>query len=156
MIEIREMVLGDVAEVARIGAESSQSPWDEKSVLTYFLRDDTLFAVAEEDGICAFAALLLTPPESDVLDIVVDLPERGRGIGTKLLDELCDYALLRGVDTIFLEVRPGNAPARRIYEKLGFTEIGIRKNYYTDPREDAISMVRRRSISFVRDMTVLP
>lgn len=146
---IREMTLEDLQEVAKIGAESSQSPWDEKSALTYFLREDTLFAVAEEEGICGFAALLLTPPESDVLDIVVKKELRGRGTGTRLLDEICDLALLRGVDTIFLEVRPGNAPARRLYEKLGFTQIGIRKGYYTDPPEDAISMVRRRNISFL-------
>ena len=146
----REMSLKDTAAVAAIGAHSSQSPWDEKSVLTYFLREDTLFVVEEEPGtgLIGFAALLMTPPESDVLDIVVEESRRGRGIGTKLLDTLCDQALLRGVDTVFLEVRPSNAPARRIYEKLGFEETGIRKNYYTDPAEDAITMVRRRNIIF--------
>ena len=146
----REMTLEDVPAVSAIGAESSQSPWDEKSVLTYFLREDTLFAVAEEEGrIVGFAALLMTPPESDVLDIIVKREKRCRGIGFRLLDFLCDQALLRGVDTVFLEVRPGNLPARRIYAKLGFLETGIRKNYYTDPAEDAITMVRRRNIIYV-------
>ena len=191
----REMKLEDVSAVAAIGAESSQSPWNETSVLTYFLRDDTLFVVAEEssdihkesshtgresdgDGCtdsgeecagsgekctgsgekctgsgeeCApelrgFTALLLTPPESDIIDIIVSSSHRGQRIGTGLLDWACDLALLRGVDTIFLEVRPGNTPARRLYEHLGFVQCGIRKGYYTDPPEDAIAMVRRRNI----------
>ena len=186
----REMKLEDVSAVAAIGAESSQSPWNENSVLTYFLRDDTLFVVAEESsdideestraarisagvseqcdisgegcihpgrdsaGVseeCApelrgFTALLLTPPESDIIDIIVSSSHRGQRIGTGLLDWTCDLALLRGVDTIFLEVRPGNTPARRLYEHLGFVQCGIRKGYYTDPPEDAIAMVRRRNI----------
>ena len=186
----REMKLEDVSAVAAIGAESSQSPWNENSVLTYFLRDDTLFVVAEESSAideestraarisagvsegcditgegcihpgrdsagvsegCApvlrgFAALLLTPPESDIIDIIVSSSHRGQRIGTGLLDWTCDLALLRGVDTIFLEVRPGNTPARRLYEHLGFVQCGIRKGYYTDPPEDAIAMVRRRNI----------
>ena len=187
-IKYREMKLEDVSAVAAIGAESSQSPWNETSVLTYFLRDDTLFVVAEEssdiheessrtdresDGEgcagsdekctgsgekctgsgeeCApelrgFTALLLTPPESDIIDIIVSSSHRGQRIGTGLLDWACDLALLRGVDTIFLEVRPGNTPARRLYEHLGFVQCGIRKGYYTDPPEDAIAMVRRRNI----------
>ena len=201
-IKYREMKLEDVSAVAAIGAESSQSPWNETSVLTYFLRDDTLFVVAEEssdihkesshtgresdgDGCtdsgekctgsgeecagsgekctgfgekctgsgeeCApelrgFTALLLTPPESDIIDIIVSSSHRGQRIGTGLLDWACDLALLRGVDTIFLEVRPGNTPARRLYEHLGFVQCGIRKGYYTDPPEDAIAMVRRRNI----------
>jgi ribosomal protein S18 acetylase RimI-like enzyme len=189
------MKLEDVSAVAAIGAESSQSPWNENSVLTYFLRDDTLFVVAEEssdiheesshtdresdgegcagsDEKCAgsgekctgfgekctgsgeecapelrgFTALLLTPPESDIIDIIVSSSHRGQRIGTGLLDWACDLALLRGVDTIFLEVRPGNMPARRLYEHLGFVQCGIRKGYYTDPPEDAIAMVRRRNI----------
>ena len=189
-IKYREMKLEDVSAVAAIGAESSQSPWNENSVLTYFLRDDTLFVVAEESsdideestraarisagvsegcnitgegcihpgrdsaGVsegCApelrgFTALLLTPPESDIIDIIVSSSHRGQRIGTGLLDWACDLALLRGVDTIFLEVRPGNTPARRLYEHLGFVQCGIRKGYYTDPPEDAIAMVRRRNI----------
>lgn len=193
-VTIREMRTEDIASVAGIGTESSQSPWTEKNVLSYFLREDTLFMVAEaadgeaaanngttaadsgtaaddeapagsggeaavgSDGeapagsggeapaLLGFTALLLTPPESDVLDIVVQREYRGRGIGRKLLDTACDYALLAGVDTTFLEVRPSNTPARRLYARLGFTQCGIRKAYYTDPAEDAIAMVRRRNI----------
>ena len=189
-IKYREMKLEDVSAVAAIGAESSQSPWNETSVLTYFLRDDTLFVVAEESSdiheesshtgrestdvgeecddtgeesihtgrestdigeecvpvLRGFVALLLTPPESDIIDIIVSSSHRGQKIGTGLLDWACDLALLRGVDTIFLEVRPGNLPARRLYDHLGFVQCGIRKGYYTDPPEDAIAMVRRRNI----------
>lgn len=149
-MEIREMTLEDVGEVAAIGRESTQSPWDEKSVLTYFLRKDTLFVVAEEEGeLLGFAALIMAPPESDVLDIIVRARCRNRGIGTGLLDALMDQAILRGVDTTFLEVRPSNLPARKVYDRLGFLETGIRKNYYTGPVEDAVTMVRRRNICFV-------
>ena len=101
-IRVRPMLESDIEAVARIGSLSSQTPWTEVSVLTYFLREDTIFAVAEEGEngpLIGFAALLLAPPESDVLDIVVETACRGRGVGYALLDGICDLALIKGVDT---------------------------------------------------------
>ena len=153
-MRIRNMTMDDIAAVAAMEADNSRPPWDETSLFTYFMRDDTILLVAEEfcpecagNGwtICGFGGVILMPPESDVLDITVDLASRNRGIGTELLDEIIRRAWdEKGVDTVYLEVRTGNAPARHLYEKLGFRQTGMRKNYYTDPVEDAILMTYHR------------
>lgn len=138
---IREMTMDDIEEIAALETANSLTPWNETSLFTYFLRDDTLLAVGEEnDKIIGFAALMMAPPEADILDITIDSEFRRHGYGAELLSSLMEMAKNRGTDTIFLEVRVSNTPARRLYEKLGFTETGIRKNYYTDPSEDGISM----------------
>lgn len=141
MIDLRPMTLEDIDRVSALEAADSTAPWDANALFTYFLRDDSVLIVSEEDGeIVGFAGLLLMPPECDILDITVDRRKRNRGHGTQLLTKLLQEAAKKGVKTAFLEVRAGNESARHLYEKLGFEETGIRKNYYTDPVEDGISM----------------
>jgi ribosomal-protein-alanine N-acetyltransferase len=65
---------------------------------------------------------------------------RGRGIGARLLREVLDRAGRRGMREIFLEVRPSNHVAQRLYERHGFREVGRRRNYYLEPPEDALVM----------------
>jgi ribosomal-protein-alanine N-acetyltransferase len=60
------------------------------------------------------------------------------GIGSALVQELAKRAQRESVSAILLEVRESNLPARRLYEKQGFREVGRRRNYYADPSEDAI------------------
>lgn len=153
-MQIRELMIGDIPAVAEMEARYSGNPWDETSLFTYFLRDDTILLVADENDTLptddefhpetiGFAGLICMPPESDVLDITVLPEKRNRGVGQRLLSGLLARAARKGVDTVYLEVRVSNAPARHLYRKLGFTETGLRKNYYTDPVEDAVTMARR-------------
>lgn len=153
-MQIREFVLGDISQVAEMEKKYSGNPWDENSLFTYFLRDDTILLVADENDavpddehfdpqVVGFIGLIFMPPESDILDITVLPEKRNRGIGRQLMTELFRYALKKGVTTTYLEVRVSNAPARHLYSRLGFRETGLRKNYYTDPTEDAITMARR-------------
>lgn len=149
-MRIREMTMDDISAVAEMERNNSQTPWDENSLFTYFMRDDTVLVVAEDfcescapeeaHPVIGFCGLICAPPEADVLDITVDLASRNRGTGTALLDAAIQSAHgTRGVDTVYLEVRVSNAPARHLYEKLGFKQTGLRKRYYTDPVEDAIT-----------------
>ncbi len=151
---IREMIFGDIPYVAEMEAAYSGNPWDQNALFTYFLRDDTILLVADENDeeptdenfdpqIVGFIGMILMAPESDILDITVLPEKRNGGIGTKLFEALFTAAKKRLVDTVYLEVRTSNAPARHLYEKMGFRETGIRTNYYTDPTEDAITMARR-------------
>lgn len=153
-MQIRELLIGDIPFVAEMEAKYSGNPWDETSLFTYFLRDDTLLLVADENDavpddehfdpqVVGFIGLIFMPPESDILDITVLPEKRNHGIGEKLMTGLFARAKEKGVDTTYLEVRVSNAPARHLYQKLGFQETGLRKNYYTNPTEDAITMARR-------------
>ncbi len=154
---IREMNFDDIAEIAEIEKQYSETPWDANGLLTYLLRDDTIFLVADsldfvpEEGeapedyydtphLLGYAGLLMVPWEADILNITVRPEARRQGIATQLLEKIGELSEPRGVTVIHLEVRESNAPARALYEKLGFTVDGIRKNYYESPRENAVLM----------------
>ncbi len=154
---IREMNFDDIAEIAAIEEMYSETPWNANGLLTYLLRDDTIFLVADsldevpaegeepEDyydtpHLLGYAGLLMVPYESDILNITVRPEARRHGIATQLIEKLAELAAPRGVTVIHLEVRESNVPARSLYEKLGFTVDGIRKNYYEHPKENAVLM----------------
>ena len=87
-----------------------------------------------------FAGCWISFEEAQVTNIALTAMQRGRGYGRLLMCALMRAAAERGVERMTLEVRPSNLPARRLYERLGFVEIGIRKGYYQDNNEDAILM----------------
>ncbi len=152
---IREMAFDDISQVAEIERENSLTPWDENGLLTYLLRDDTMFLVASEEfqgsetaddedyvepHIYGYIGLLMVPWEADITNITVRSEDRNRGIGRKLLDEMIRRCPEKGVSVIHLEVRESADAARHLYEKTGFTIDGIRKGYYSLPTEDAVLM----------------
>ncbi len=144
MMKIREMTFDDIAAVAEIERDNSLTPWDETGLFTYLIRDDTLFLVAESEApqqeILGYAGLLMVPYEADITNITVKESARRRGIGESLLKELFSLSGQHGVSVIHLEVRASAEAAKQLYQKLGFKKDGIRKNYYTGPAEDAVTM----------------
>ena len=72
----------------------------------------------------------------------VDASLRGQGIAGKLLEKLGSYGRERGLERYILEVRAGNEPAIHLYERSGFTRMGIRKGFYEQPVEDAVIMTK--------------
>ena len=94
-----------------------------------------------EDGeILGYIGILAVPDEADITKVAVAKGAQGQGIGSMLMKELISRVPELGVAKIFLEVRESNEAALALYKKFGFEQIGIRKNYYTSPLEDAISM----------------
>ena len=161
---IREMRFDDIPPVAELERAYSLTPWDENGLLTYLLREDALFLVASDEfpedydpeavdeenffwpEIYGYVGLLMVPYEADVLNITVSGKVRNRGIGTRLMREILERAKKYGVTDIHLEVRESNAAAIHLYEKLGFERDGIRKNYYTAPVENAVTMTVRQEL----------
>jgi ribosomal-protein-alanine N-acetyltransferase len=80
--------------------------------------------------------------EGEILKLVVNRSVRQQGIGARLLNFCLDYCQAQGVKYCYLELRPSNEAARQVYQKCGFYQTGIRKNYYSSPTEDAILMQR--------------
>jgi ribosomal-protein-alanine N-acetyltransferase len=78
--------------------------------------------------------------EAHITNIAVKEDYRERGIGSSMMQVLCDTAADMGVKTMTLEVRESNMKAIRMYEKIGFSKVGRRKRYYSDNFEDAIVM----------------
>jgi ribosomal-protein-alanine acetyltransferase len=96
------------------------------------------WVAAEKDRIIGFLVARRVLDECEILNLAVDPDFRRRGVATSLLRALVEFAAQRASATIYLEVRESNAPARALYGRNGFREVGRRTNYYKFPIEGAL------------------
>lgn len=138
----RLMTTADLREVMAIERASYPFPWTE-GIFRDCLRIGYLCRVLinARDAVTGYGVLSHGAGEAHVLNICVAAAYRRRGLGEAILLQLIDDARQLCADTLLLEVRPSNTTAIELYRKLGFNEIGLRKNYYPaahNAREDAI------------------
>jgi ribosomal-protein-alanine N-acetyltransferase len=145
---LRAMKRADVPAVHRL--EQALFPEDAWSVemLRGELDDQPRtrhYVVATEPGdeIIGYAGLAAAGGQGDVQTIGVRSDRQGYGVGAALLTALLEEARLRECDTVFLEVRADNERARRLYDRFGFSQVGVRKRYYQPSGVDAIVMCHR-------------
>lgn len=144
---VREMTVSDLTQVMVIENENFSKPWTDKGFLAFLLRYDTLFLVAEEcDKIIGFAGVVMVLDEAELTNVAVMKSHQKQGVGRLLIESLMKIISECGTEILHLEVRVSNEGAISLYRRIGFEEIGIRHNYYEEPREDAILM--RRKISY--------
>jgi ribosomal-protein-alanine N-acetyltransferase len=138
------MDLDDLDEVLRIEYGIYPFPWTRGNFLdSLYSRYDTWVLRNPQDELVGYFLLMMAVDESHLLNITVGTPWQGRGVGIALLDKAVALARLKNMKSILLEVRPSNTRALAIYERYGFSRIGLRKNYYPaqhNNREDAIVM----------------
>jgi ribosomal-protein-alanine N-acetyltransferase len=147
MITLREMQIDDLAQVMVIENENFAVPWSETGFFSFLLREDAIFVVAEEqDTIIGYSGIVTVLEEGDITNVAVRKDRQGEGIGRKLVEELKKRAQKAGVTTIYLEARISNERAITLYTNMGFERLGIRKGYYEQPVEDAITMVYRQTL----------
>ena len=138
---IREMNLQDVPAVARIEKQCFSLPWSEQSLTDSVVREDTLFLVCEdEQNVVGYIGMYISFDEGDITNVAVDSACRKKGYGESLVSKAIELAKEKKIEMIMLEVRVSNAPAISLYKKMGFEELGIRKNFYEHPVEDALIM----------------
>lgn len=143
MVQIRRMIAADLPQVEAIEKENFSVPWSLESFDSFLARDDTVFLTAEEEGeILGYVGVLCVPDEGDITNVSVRKDRQGEKIGSSLVAEMVCCAAEKGSVKLFLEVRKSNAAAIRVYEKAGFRIVGVRKNYYQKPMEDALIMAR--------------
>jgi ribosomal-protein-alanine N-acetyltransferase len=141
---LREMLVEDLDQVMELERDLFHVPWTREGFFTFLTRKDAMFLVVEEKGqILGYCGLLMVLDEGDITNVAVKRERQREGIGNFLLESLIRLANDLGVTTIHLEVRRSNETAIRLYERAGFVRDGIRKNYYSEPVEDAILMTRR-------------
>ena len=138
-MEIVKMNEAHVASVAAIEKECfGVDAWSEKSVASELTNQLSLWLVAVDcERVAGYVGSQTVCGETDMMNVAVTADYRRQGLGEKLVLALVEE--LRAMESccLTLEVRDSNAPARALYEKLGFQQIGLRKNYYRNPREDA-------------------
>lgn len=139
-MEIVKMTASHVAHVAALEAICFQDPWSEKSVASELENKLSYWLVAlDGERVAGYIGSQTVMGETDMMNVAVHPEYRRKGIAEALILALTD-GLMQEMDShcLTLEVRASNDPAKKLYEKLGFRQIGLRKNYYRNPREDAL------------------
>ena len=140
---IRKMTPSDVEQVAAIEAQCFSVPWSKQGFLDSIAREDTVFLVAEQSEeavIAGYIGMYTSFDEGEITNVAVSSKYRKQGIGNHLVTAMQTIAKEKNLERIILEVRATNEPALSLYKRKGFKEIGIRKNFYEKPTEDAIIM----------------
>lgn len=139
MIEIKKMTASHVAQIAALEKQCFSDPWSEKSISSELENDLSLWLVAVDgDTVAGYIGSQAVMGEADMMNVAVGTDYRRQGIAQKLILALMDELKKAGNVCLTLEVRASNEPAKALYEKLGFVQVGRRPKYYEKPKEDAL------------------
>jgi [ribosomal protein S18]-alanine N-acetyltransferase len=143
-VHIRPMMELDLPEIAAIEQQSYAFPWSENIFRDCLRVGYTCRALDLTGQVIGYGVMSLGAGEAHILNVCVRSEFRCLGFGRRLLEHLLERAASSGVAEAFLEVRPSNLAAIRLYQHMGFEQIGVRRGYYQalDGREDAIVLKR--------------
>lgn len=140
-MKIEKMTCAHLDGVCAIENACFAHPWSRESLSSELENENSLFYVAvEDDTVLGYIGMSVVIDEGYIYNVAVDESHRGKGIGSALIQTLVTHAKKNGFCFLTLEVRESNAAARSLYEHFGFIKAGERKNYYSDPTENAILM----------------
>ncbi len=132
-----------IHEAAEIERLCFSEPWSEEALL-YMCTSPITHAVAviekESGRLAAYGGCEFVLDEANIVNVATHPDFRRRGCAAALLDKMEEFLSAHGVKDVFLEVRVSNLAARTLYESKGFRAVGVRKNYYRFPPEDAAVM----------------
>lgn len=144
MLEIRIAKEKEIEEIARLEQEIFPDPWSLTALRDTWNQKQAQILGAWLDGqMAGYVIVYFAADESEIARIAVDEKFRRQGVAGALLDEMERVLAGKGIARLMLDVRKSNAAALRFYLSRGFKEDGVRKNFYTNPIEDAILMSRR-------------
>ena len=127
---VRPMTRDDLADVVRNETRAYAYPWTPGQLADSVAGSDLCSVLVEAEEIVGHGIVSHGAGEAHLLNVCVARDRQGRGYGRVLLDFLVNDVRVRGVTTLFLEVRPSNRVAQRLYETAGFRDIGRRRDYY--------------------------
>ena len=139
MITYTQMTAEHVPQVAQLEKICFADPWSELSISLELTNVWSYWLVAlDGDTVVGYVGSQSSIDEADIMNVAVHPDYRRQGIAEKLINTLIADLKKRGCHALLLEVRVSNTPAITLYEKLGFVQVGCRKNYYRNPKEDAL------------------
>jgi len=137
-VEIAPFNYDDIDEIMAIENVSFSAPWTQDSYLDLAPLETISFYVVKLQGrVVGYMLYQTWAEEMELHTIAVAPAHRRQGLAKKMMEHIIHDASTRGVERIFLQVRPSNEAARSLYQSFGFYIIGIRKRYYRDNQEDA-------------------
>lgn len=141
MLSLREMKIQDSGRIAELEQEIFTDAWTQTGIEETFAQAHSVIVVAEEESkIQGYCILYVVLDEAEIARIGVTERVRYSGVGSLILqfgEKICKE---KGTERLLLDVREGNLPARKFYEKHGFFVDGVRKNFYDNPKEDGVLM----------------
>lgn len=138
---IREMNTEDLAVVSEIEKMCFTMPWSRDGFEAALSMQGNVFIVyVKNDEILGYCGYYGVLDEAEITNVAVHPDMRNRGIGRDMVSVLLSKANKAGIKRVLLEVRESNDPAIHLYEELGFKKLGIRKDFYEQPRENAYIM----------------
>ena len=139
MIEYLLMTADHVSQVAQLERECFHDPWSENSIASELNNPLSLWLVAlDGQQVAGYVGSQSVMGEADMMNIAVSAKFRRMGIAQELVQRLVMALREKDVCSLTLEVRASNEPAKALYGKLGFEQVGCRPNYYRNPKEDAL------------------
>lgn len=141
-VTIRQACRGDLPHIIAIEEASFSVPWSHQSLAAELENPVAHYYVLEKDdgSVAGYADVWLIADEGQLANIAIHPSARGLGYGEILLRTAMEALFQAGCTSLFLEVRQSNAPAQGLYRKLGYEGVAVRKNYYSQPVEDACIM----------------
>ena len=141
--QIVPMDRSHIDQIAQLEQACFSSPWTANMLTDALFDTQASFIVAEDEegNVLGYAGLHVIVDEGYIDNVAVEPDARRHGVASALLDVFCRFGAAN-LAFLTLEVRASNAPAIALYEKHGFAQAGLRKNYSEKPREDAVIMTR--------------
>ena len=152
-IVTRAAAADDLADVEALQRRAFTNPWRAEALRWELKNTDVarLYLMKTNDReLVAYCACWMVFDELHINSLAVEETLRRRGIARRLLQHVLADARRSGARSATLEVRQSNHAARHLYEGLGFHVEGVRRDYYQDPREDALILWHRDLASFIR------
>lgn len=142
-MRIEKMTSVNLDDVYIIETECFSHPWSRQSLENELNNETSLFLVAkEENEVIGYIGMSIVIDEGYIFNVAVRESYRNKGVATALINELVTYGKKNNFCFITLEVRESNQPAISLYSKFGFIKAGERKDYYSNPKENAILMTK--------------
>lgn len=142
-MKIEKMTSGQLDDVYIIETECFSHPWSKQSLEEELNNETSLFLVAkEENEVIGYIGMSIVIDEGYIFNVAVRESYRNKGVATALINELVTYGKKNNFSFITLEVRESNLPAISLYSKFGFIKAGERRDYYSNPKENAILLTK--------------
>ena len=134
-------------QIAQLEKRCFSDPWSEKSIASELENPLSVWLVAVDGGqLIGYVGSQTVLGETDMMNLAVAPEARRQGTGRALVLALVDALTEKGSHSLMLEVRVSNTPAQKLYESLGFSQVGRRPKYYVNPREDALILRKEWSV----------
>lgn len=138
---VEQMAERHIAAIAAIEQDCFHDPWTENGLREELELENNLFlAAVEEDAVVGYVGCQTVLDEGYITNVAVSPVHRRKGVAARLLTELRIKAEKKGLSFVTLEVRASNEPAIALYRGAGYVEVGVRRKFYTNPKEDALLM----------------